>query len=279
MVDEIRGEVERVLLLEPFEDARVVVGEADRRAVDLRVRLDGADRPRGAVEHFRVVLSLSERLIPHLPFVDDVLVSLHTRRAVPEPRRERLGVARHLAHLHVQTEVAAVDGIAVRKADPRLHAHRRHFAHGPVEPCEVVFPLLLLRLRPAGEEASVLRTEWTDVLLHRVPVRVVAVERLATDGPCGRFQVLRLAHGEASDLLQPGVELVQPLPRHALARRRWSLRPLLRALNRHAEYDSKRTTTSFYDKTKHCSLLLLQRGAVDVYADESAMKLGGPFIA
>ena len=252
VVDEIRGEVERVLLLEPFKDARVVVGQADRRAVDLRVRLNGADRPRGAVEKLRIVRALPEWLVPHLPLVHDVLVAADARLHVPDPRRERLWVARHLAHHHAEAEVASVDRVAVGEADPRLHAEGRHFAHGPVEPREVVDALLLLRLRPAGEEPPVLRAERTEVGLHRVPVRVVAVERLAADGPCGRFQVLRLAHGEASDLLQSGIELVQPLPRHALARRRGSLRPLLRALRNRGRNDCRKKYRNRQRLISHC---------------------------
>ena len=233
MIDEARAEVERVLLLEPFKDARVVFRKVHRRAVDLRVRLNGADCPRRAVEKLRIVRALPERLVPHLPFIDYVLVAADARFHVSDPRRERLWIARHLAHLHAEMEVAPVNRVAVGEADPGLHAKGRHFAHGPVEPREVVDALLLLRLRPAGEEPPVLRAERTEVGLHRVPVRVVAVERLAADGPRRRLQVLCVARGEAPDLLQSGIELVQPLPRHALARRRRRLRPLLRALNRH----------------------------------------------
>ena len=232
--NEARTEVERVLLLELFENACVALRKVDRRAVDLRVRLDGADRPRRAAEKLRVVRPLPERLVPHLPFVHNILVAADARLHVSDPRRERLWIARHLAHLHAETEVAPVDRVAVGEADPRLHAEGRHFAHGPVEPREVVDALLLLRLRPAGEEPPVLRAELADILLHRLPLGVVTVERFAADGPRRRLQVLRVAHGKAPDLLQARIEFVQPLPRHALSRRRVEcLQPLLRPLHGH----------------------------------------------
>ena len=222
MVDEVRAEVERVLLLQLLQDALVVLRERDGRAIQLRVGLHGADGLRGAVEHLGVLRTLAERLVPDFPLVHHVLVALHARGAVPEPCLERLRFVRHLLHPHSEAEVAAPHGIAVREADPGLHAHRRHLAHVRVEPGEIVFSLLLLGLRPTGEQSPVLDAEGRDEVLVGVPVGIVPVHRLAAYGPLGRLHVLRVPHGEASDLLEPGVELVEPRPGHAgpfLARR------------------------------------------------------------
>ena len=204
MVDEVRAEVERVLLLQLLEDAHVVLRERDRRAEELRIRLYGTDRLGRAVEHLRVFGPLPERFVPDFPFVHHVLVAFHARDAILEPRLERLRLGRDLFHLHAETEVAAIDGVSVRKADPGLHPHRRHLADVRIEPRKIILALLLLGLRPAGEEASVLHAERRNEVLVGVPVRVVAVHRLETDRPLRGLHLFRVAHGEASDLLEAG---------------------------------------------------------------------------
>ena len=60
-----------------------------------------------------------------------------------------------------------------------------------------------------------LRAERTEQVLVGIPVGVVAVHRLAADGPLGRLDVLRAAHGETADFLEARVERVELLPSDA----------------------------------------------------------------
>ena len=221
VVDEEAREVEGVLLLQALQQHAVVALDgrlpllprpADRRHVALRVRLHGADGLRGAVEELGVLGTLVEGLVPDLPFVHHVLVAFHARGAVAQPRRKRLGVPRDLLHAHAEAEVATPHGVAVGEADPGLHAHRRHLAHLRVEPGEVVDALLLLRLRPAAEEAAALRAEIGQVVLVGVPVGVVAVHRLAADRPLGALDVARKTRLKHAGGLEPALELADLLP-------------------------------------------------------------------
>ena len=216
MVDEAGGKVEGVLLLQLFKYAFVVFRrESNRRAEDLGRRLDLPDSLRRAVEHLGIFLSLPERLVPDFPFVHHILVPRHACLAVANPGLERLRLVRHLLHAHPETEVAAPYGVAIRKADPRLHAHRRHLAHLRVEPREIVPSLLLLGLRPAGEEPPTLGADHSDVGLELVPVRVVAIHRLAADRPLRAGDLLRGTRLKDAGRLESAIELAQLLPRDA----------------------------------------------------------------
>ena len=218
MENEVRPKVERILLLEFLKDACVSLREVDGRAVDFRLRLDGAYRLGRLVKKIGVVRTLSEWLVPDFPLAHDILVATDACRDVFEPSRERLLVPGDVANLHAQAVVSSVYRVAVGEANPWLDAELGHFAHRSIKPIKVVFAFLLLRLRPAGEEPPVLRAEPGDVFLHRPPAGVVAVERLATYRPGVRLDVFCPACRKQADLPKPRIELVQPLPRHTLAR-------------------------------------------------------------
>ena len=221
MVEKMGAEVEGVLLLKFLQHGGVIARHriarvpGDRRAEAPRRRLDRADRPRRAVEQLRVHRPLSERLVPDLPFVHHVPVAFDEGFRVAEPGVEGRGIVRHLAHAHPEPEVAAPDGIPVGDADPGLHAHRRAFANVRIEPAEVVDALLLLGLRPAGEESSALDAQSGQEFLEAVPFGVVAIHRLAPDRPRRRLHLGRRARGESANLLESGIHGIELLPRDA----------------------------------------------------------------
>ena len=221
VVDPPLDEAEGVLLLELLEHGHVVVLRgilvpADRGHEADGLRLDLVHGLRGLVHHQRVLLALAEGLVPDLPLGHHVLVARHERLHVAQPGGERLRVVRDLPHLHAEAEVAAPHGVAVGDADPGLHAHRGHLAHLRIEPGEIVLPLLLLGLRPPAEEASARGAEVAEEELELVPVGVVAVHRLAADGPHIRADRLRGARLELAGGLEAARHLADLCKRHAL---------------------------------------------------------------
>ena len=220
VVDPPLDEAEGVLLLELLEHGHVVVlggilVPRNRGHEALRPGLHLVHGLRGLVHHQRVLLALAEGLVPDLPLGHHVLVARHERLHVPDPGGERLRIVRDLAHLHAEAEVAAPHGVAVGDADPGLHAHRGHLAHLRVEPGEVVLALLLLGLGPAAEEAPARGAEVAEEDLVLVPVGVVAVHRLAADGPHVRADGLRGARLELAGRLEVARHLADLLERHA----------------------------------------------------------------
>ena len=194
-----------------FKHILVIFRKFDRRAVDTTFGLDFLDGLGGAIKQFRIFGPLLERLVPDLPFIDDILVAFNARAAIPEPGLEGLRIVRYLFNAHAETEIAPPDGIAVGEAYPRLNPHSGHFAHLPVEPREIVNSLFLLGFRPTGEKTSALRAEHSDEMFVLIPIGIIAVHRLAADRPAGSLDIPGVADLQAADLLKAQIESFQLL--------------------------------------------------------------------
>ena len=79
----------------------------------------------------------------------------------------------------------SVERIAIAQAHPRLHALSPQAVHDPVEPFEVIYPLLLLAAGPSGLNAGIACAKFSVEVLDRIEVRIIPVQTFAADGPAG----------------------------------------------------------------------------------------------
>ena len=123
-----------------------------------------------------------ERLVPNFPCLYAALVAGDRRRDIRAPGR-RSSFAAHGKHLLPGRVLLTLFGngvewIPVGKGDPRFDPDGRKVFNDLVEPCEIVFALLLLGTRPSALETDSLDAEFLQMRHRRNVIPQAPIQAL-----------------------------------------------------------------------------------------------------